>query len=631
MKSLTCWQPQMNNTYHQCLSLLNQCKTLKAVKQIHASLLKTAPGLDAFSAGKLLLHCAVTISDSLDYARRFFLHFPNPDVFMYNTLVRGFSESDKPQNSITTFIEMRRKCLDPPDSFSFAFVLKAAANLRSLKSGIQLHCQALVHGLDGHLFVGTTLISMYGECERADLSMKVFDEMSDPNVVVWNAVVTACFRSGDVKNAERVFNKMPFWNLTTWNVMLAGYMKAGELELARKVFMAMEMKDDVSWSTMIVGFAQNGCYHEAFGFFRELLRVGTRPNELREIMHRLRVEEGYVPEVGSVLHDIEEEEKEDSVSKHSEKLALAFGIARMCKGKAIRIVKNLRICRDCHTVMKLISKVYGLEIVVRDRSRFHSFMDGSCSCRDYCKLKTQVVLLQAPSTVSPSTVCLNTFHTYFSDSSSHGIHCNILNLFAFFFHSYTQTLHTIFPSKTLLSKTHFSQGFFNFSRLLYPLSPRKKRGPIKDWQWQWKFKDSSINIYYEEHERESSDSTKNILMIPTISDVSTVEEWRSVAKDIAQRDGKVNWRATIVDWPGLGYSDRPKMDYNADVMEKFVVDFINVPENDLVVFGGGHAATITVRAAKKGLVKPAAIAAVAPTWAGPLPIVFDRDSSMETR
>lgn len=50
-----------------------------------------------------------------------------------------------------------------------------------------------------------------------------------------------------------------------------------------------------------------------------------------------------------------------------------------------------------------------------------------------------------------------------------------------------------------------------------------------------------------------------------------------------------------------------------------------------MVFGGGHAATMTVRAAKKGLVKPVAIAAVAPTWAGPLPIVFGRDSSMETR
>lgn len=54
-------------------------------------------------------------------------------------------------------------------------------------------------------------------------------------------------------------------------------------------------------------------------------------------------------------------------------------------------------------------------------------------------------------------------------------------------------------------------------------------------------------------------------------------------------------------------------------------------DNDLIIFGGGHAATIVIRAAKKGLVKPKAIAAVAPTWAGPLPIVFGRDSSMETR
>ncbi|KAL6997315.1 hypothetical protein U1Q18_007441 [Sarracenia purpurea var. burkii] len=161
---------------------------------------------------------------------------------------------------------------------------------------------------------------------------------------------------------------------------------------------------------------------------------------------------------------------------------------------------------------------------------------------------------------------------------------------------------------------------------------------MKTNKWQWKFKDTSINIYYEEHKKESTDPTKNILMIPTISDVSTVEEWRSVAKDIIQRVGKINWQATIVDWPGLGYSDRPKLDYNADVMEKFLVDFMNAPnspisclDDDLVIFGGGHAATLTVRAAKKGLVKPSAIAAVAPTWAGPLPIVFGRDSNMESR
>ncbi|GAV79474.1 Abhydrolase_6 domain-containing protein [Cephalotus follicularis] len=205
------------------------------------------------------------------------------------------------------------------------------------------------------------------------------------------------------------------------------------------------------------------------------------------------------------------------------------------------------------------------------------------------------------------------------------------------------------PSSTLSIKIHrlsfslkpISIKAFSSTSLSYSTVSVTNKPPVpsKTNNWQWKFKDSSINIYYEEHVRESPDPPKNILMLPTISDVSTVEEWRSVAWDIVQRDGKSNWRTIIVDWPGLGYSDRPKMDYNADVMEKFVVDFINSPdnpiscsnENDLVVFGGGHAATIAVRAAKKGLVKPIAIAAVAPTWAGPLPIVFGRDPNMETR
>lgn len=641
----------MNNAEKLCLSLLTKCKTLKTAKQIHAFLYKTGLQNHPLLAGKLLLHCAITISDALDYARRLLFHSRNPDAFMYNTLIRGLAESGSPQNAFETFVEMRRKSVAPIDSFSFAFSLKAAANLRCFRAGIQLHSQAFIHGLHTHLFVGTTLVSMYAECGSLEFARKVFEEMSEPNVVAWNAILTACFRCGDLEGGKELFEWMPIRNLTSWDVMLAGYVKAGELELARKAFLRMPVKDDVSWSTLIVGFAQNGCFDDAFGLFRELRRVGMRPNEvsltgvlsasaqagvfefakilhgfiekagflwmvavnnalldtyskcgnvgmarlvfermsvkktivswtsmiaalamhghgeeaiqlfhkmedsgikpdeitfisilyacshaglveegcryfskmidsgiepsiehygcmvdlfgragklekayefacempispnaiiwrtllgacslhgnvelaeqvkerlsrldpnnssdhvllsniyaiagkwkdvaavrrsmseqrmkkipgwsmievdklvysfvagekqneiakeayekLKEIMLKLRIEGGYVPEVGTVLHDIEEEEKEDSVSRHSEKLAVAFGMVRLRQGEVIRIVKNLRICRDCHTVMKLISKVYGLEIVVRDRSRFHSFTAGSCSCKDY--------------------------------------------------------------------------------------------------------------------------------------------------------------------------------------------------------------------------------------------------------
>ncbi|KAK7292212.1 hypothetical protein RIF29_07988 [Crotalaria pallida] len=632
-------------------ALLSKCSTLRATKQVHAHIYKTGLHTHPLIFGKLLLHCAISISDALHYARRLFLHFPNPDTFMYNTLIRGLAESQSPLHCIHPFIQMLRSTL-LPDSFSFAFALKGVANCCNLRAGIQLHSQALCHGFNTHVFVGTTLISMYAECGTSDSARKVFEEMPEPNVVTWNAVVTAAFRCGDVEGARDAFRRMPIRNLTSWNLLLAGYAKAGRLELARRVFNEMPMKDDVSWSTMIVGFAHNGSFDDAFGFFREFLCVGIRPNEvsltgvlsacaqagafdfgkilhgfieragffyiasvnnalidayskcgnvamarlvfqnmpvtrstvswtsmiaglamhghgeeaiqlfhemeeagvrpdgvtfisllyacshsgmveqgwayfskmknmygiepaiehygcmvdlygraaklrkaydfvcqmpvspnaiiwrtllgacsihgdielaelvkarlaemdpnnsgdhvllsnvyatagkwkdvvsirrtmseqsmkktpgwsmieidkviygfvagekpnevteeahnkLREIMLRLRAEVGYAPQVRSVLHDIEEEEKEDSVSKHSEKLAAAFGIAKLPKGRILRIVKNLRVCGDCHTVMKLISKVYQVEIIVRDRSRFHSFKDGFCSCRDY--------------------------------------------------------------------------------------------------------------------------------------------------------------------------------------------------------------------------------------------------------
>ncbi|PIA62679.1 hypothetical protein AQUCO_00200592v1 [Aquilegia coerulea] len=642
----------MINAEQRCISLLKDCKTLNNLKKIQAIATKTNLLSEPFISGKLILLSATSISDALQYACNLFLEIPSPDIFTYNTLIRGISESNLPQQSLLTYIEMRRKTILQPDSFSFAFILKAAANYKSLNGGIQLHCQSLVHGFDTHLFVRTTIVSMYAECGCINSARKAFEELSQPNVVAWNAIVTACFRCGDVKGGEVLFGKMPFKNLTSWNVMLAGYMKAGEVEPAKRIFAEMSAKDEVSWSTMIVGFSHNGRLDEAFECFRELNLSGMRPNgvsltgvlsacaqagafefgkvihgyiekagfgtivsvgntlldtysrcgsvqmahlvfdwmikiknivswtsmmasfamhglgkeavqlfhdmessgvvpdgitfvsilyacshagmlkegigffhkmqvtyaiepsiehygcmvdlygragllrkafefvlempiepndiiwrtllgacsihgdvtlaeqvkerlseldptnssdhvllsniyaiagkwrevvsvrrsmidqnikkcpgwsmievdkvmysfvvgaglngvtkeaqeKLVEIMSRIRIEGGYIPEVGSVLHDIEEEEKENAVSLHSEKLAVAFGISRLCPGSVIRIVKNLRVCRDCHVVMKLISKVYNWKIVLRDRNRFHSFHLGQCSCQDF--------------------------------------------------------------------------------------------------------------------------------------------------------------------------------------------------------------------------------------------------------
>lgn len=84
-----------------------------------------------------------------------------------------------------------------------------------------------------------------------------------------------------------------------------------------------------------------------------------------------------------MLYNVDEETKENMLWDHSERLAIAFVLINTGPNTIIRITKNLRVCRDCHTVIKLISKITCREIIMRDIRRFHHFRDGFCSCGDY--------------------------------------------------------------------------------------------------------------------------------------------------------------------------------------------------------------------------------------------------------
>lgn len=81
--------------------------------------------------------------------------------------------------------------------------------------------------------------------------------------------------------------------------------------------------------------------------------------------------------------DVSDEEKEENLNYHSEKLALAYGILKTSPGTEIQITKNLRTCIDCHVWLKIVSKMLNRVINVRDRVRFHRFEGGLCSCRDF--------------------------------------------------------------------------------------------------------------------------------------------------------------------------------------------------------------------------------------------------------
>lgn len=99
------------------------------------------------------------------------------------------------------------------------------------------------------------------------------------------------------------------------------------------------------------------------------------------IVRRKLEDNGYVPGLEDTVLDLADDgEKEAIVHQHSEKLAITYGLLKTKPGTSIRIMKNLQVCKDCHRVTKLISKIYKRDIVMRDRTRFHHFRDGKCTC-----------------------------------------------------------------------------------------------------------------------------------------------------------------------------------------------------------------------------------------------------------
>eukprot|EP00250_Pteridium_aquilinum_P006836 c16673_g1_i1 orf=520-1440(-) len=111
-----------------------------------------------------------------------------------------------------------------------------------------------------------------------------------------------------------------------------------------------------------------------------------RNKEIREELQRmleLMKDAGYVADLRCVLRDIPESEKEQALQHHSERLAMALGHLSLPPRAPMRIIKNLRVCNDCHVATKYFAYIYKREIIVRDATRFHHFREGYCSCGDY--------------------------------------------------------------------------------------------------------------------------------------------------------------------------------------------------------------------------------------------------------
>lgn len=231
----------------------------------------------------------------------------------------------------------------------------------------------------------TCMVDLLGRAGRLDEAKKLIRSMPfEPDAATWGALLGASRTHGNTKLAEMaaelIFEMEPE-NGGMYVLLSNLYAASGRWADVGK--MRLKMRDvgvkkvpGRSWLEV-----QNKIHTFSVGDSRHPDRdkIYAYLEELEFKMKR----EGYVSSTKLVLHDVDEEEKEQMLKYHSEKLAVAFGILSIPAGRPIRVIKNLRVCEDCHQAIKYISKIVGRLIILRDSNRFHHFREGSCSCGDY--------------------------------------------------------------------------------------------------------------------------------------------------------------------------------------------------------------------------------------------------------
>ncbi|XP_059632111.1 pentatricopeptide repeat-containing protein At4g14050, mitochondrial [Cornus florida] len=307
------------------------------------------------------------------------------DVVSWTSIIVGMAQHGRAEDALSLYDEMILTGLKP-NEVTFVGLIYACSHVGLVSKGRGLF-KSMVddYGLSPSLQHYTCVLDLFSRSGHLDEAENLLNTMPfKPDEASWAALLCACKRHGNTQMGIRIANHLlniepvePSTYILLSNTY-AGAAMWENVSKVRKLMASMEFRREPGYSCIDLGkesqvFCAGEIYHtmkdEIFGLLKEL-----------DVEMRKR---GYVPDTSSVLHDMEEHEKEKQLFWHSERLAVAYGLLKAVPGTVLRIVKNLRVCGDCHTVLKFISSIVEREIIVRDASRFHHFKDGRCSCCDF--------------------------------------------------------------------------------------------------------------------------------------------------------------------------------------------------------------------------------------------------------
>ncbi|KAK9065823.1 hypothetical protein SSX86_015224 [Deinandra increscens subsp. villosa] len=321
----------------------------------------------------------------LDRAKKVFARMHKQNVITWSSMIGAYAVHGDAINALDLFHEMKSQKVNP-NGVTFVGLLYACSHAGLVEEGRKIFASMVNdYNITPNREHYGCMVDLYGRANLLKEALEVIEQMPmAPNVVIWGSLMAACriYNEAELGEfaAKQVLELDPFHDGA--HIFISNiYAKERKWENVGEIRKLMQNKGVVK---------QRGCSKiELDGEIHEFLTADKNHVSVNEIYEKLDsvVSElelaGYTPNMSSVLVDLDDEEKVKALLWHSEKLALCFGLLRRGRGSCIRIIKNLRVCEDCHNFMKLASKVYGVRIVVRDRTRFHRYEDGVCSCKDY--------------------------------------------------------------------------------------------------------------------------------------------------------------------------------------------------------------------------------------------------------
>ncbi|KAK9734750.1 hypothetical protein RND81_04G160700 [Saponaria officinalis] len=367
------------------VNVVQACAALSALdlcRMLHCYILRR--NLNAVLPVSSALMTAYARCGKLDLSQKVFDLMDKRDVVSWNSLISSYGIHGLGSKAVEVFEEMISRGIKPT-AISFVCVLGACSHAGLVDVGGKLFDSMEENWIFPSEEHYASMVDLLGRANQFVEAANMIDIMpDDPGPKVWGSLLGSCRIHCNVELAEIACSKL--FDLEPTNagnyVLLANiYTEARmwkEVKRVKKVMRSRGLQKVPGQSWIEV---RRKIY--SFMSVDEL-------NPRIELLHALLVELsgemkqlGYVPQTKYVLYDLDEDEKERILLGHSEKLAVAFGLINTSKGQTIRVTNNLRVCEDCHTVAKFISKFAGRDIMVRDVNRIHHFHDGVCSCGDY--------------------------------------------------------------------------------------------------------------------------------------------------------------------------------------------------------------------------------------------------------